>query len=254
MRTVDNKLCKEKRKEVQNFGPGGLADVIRLSRVQELSKSNFLMVKICISYLLFAVFESHPLVIGPETRDWDIIETVDRYTAGHDVLDYAAKNWADHFREAEVTEMALLKSTVNVCDTQSKRFLTWFQVYWITVHPYSKCPQTFTNLMVGSYFRHETVVKLLLERAADVDSGADENSRTPLSYAAENGHEAVVELLLAKEGVDPDSKDNDGLTPLSWAMGNAHEVVVKLLLERDGIDPRVHAVKANVIHHHHQQQ
>ncbi|KAH7370237.1 hypothetical protein BKA65DRAFT_386424, partial [Rhexocercosporidium sp. MPI-PUGE-AT-0058] len=41
---------------------------------------------------------------------------------------------------------------------------------------------------------HETVVKQLLEKGADVDLD-DDNKRTPLSWAAEYGHEAVVKLL-----------------------------------------------------------
>jgi ankyrin repeat protein len=41
------------------------------------------------------------------------------------------------------------------------------------------------------------VVKLLLEKAVDVDS-KDSYGRTPLSWAAQNGHEGVVKLLLEK--------------------------------------------------------
>jgi hypothetical protein len=52
--------------------------------------------------------------------------------------------------------------------------------------------------------------------------------RTPLSWAAERGHEAVVKLLLEK-GAELESKDNDGHTPLSWAADKGHEAVVKLL-------------------------
>jgi ankyrin repeat protein len=37
-------------------------------------------------------------------------------------------------------------------------------------------------------------VKLLLEKAADVDF-KDDDGRTPLSWAARNGHEAVVKLI-----------------------------------------------------------
>jgi ankyrin repeat protein len=46
--------------------------------------------------------------------------------------------------------------------------------------------------------------------------------------AAENGHEAVVKLLLEK-GAELESKDkNSGRTPLLWAAWNGHDAVVKL--------------------------
>ena len=42
--------------------------------------------------------------------------------------------------------------------------------------------------------RHQAVVKLLLEKGADLES-KDWAGRTPLSRAAEKRHEAVVKLL-----------------------------------------------------------
>jgi ankyrin repeat protein len=56
-------------------------------------------------------------------------------------------------------------------------------------------------------------------------------NRTPLSYAAEKGHEAVVKLLLEK-GAELETKSNYGRTPLSYAAEKRHKAVVKLLLEK----------------------
>jgi ankyrin repeat protein len=50
--------------------------------------------------------------------------------------------------------------------------------------------------------------------------------------AAKNGHKAVVKLLVEK-GADLESKDKDfRWTPLLWAAARGHEAVVKLLLEK----------------------
>src|ERR1700733_13119475 len=52
---------------------------------------------------------------------------------------------------------------------------------------------------------------------AVVESKGGRGRRTPLLLAARNGHEAVVKLLLEK-GADVESKVRDyGPTPLSWA-------------------------------------
>jgi ankyrin repeat protein len=55
--------------------------------------------------------------------------------------------------------------------------------------------------------------------------------RTPLSWAAERGHETVVKLLLDKDA-DIESTDYGGRTPLSWAAGNKHKEIVKLVLKQ----------------------
>jgi ankyrin repeat protein len=58
-------------------------------------------------------------------------------------------------------------------------------------------------------------VKLLLEKGAELEA-KDEDSPTPLSWAARNGNEAVVKLLLER-GAELETKDEDSPTPLSWA-------------------------------------
>ena len=67
---------------------------------------------------------------------------------------------------------------------------------------------------------HEAVVKLLLEKGADVESKDRCMAGRRCRGLRENGHEAVVKLLLEK-GADVESKDQTyGQTPLSWAAEN----------------------------------
>jgi len=112
---------------------------------------------------------------------------------------------------------------------------------------------------------HKAVVKLLLERGAEIEAKDSNYGRTALSWAAEKGHEVVVKLLLEncaaletksnsgwmpllyavyysreavvklllEKGAEIEAKDKDyGRTALSWAAEKGHEVVVKLLLEK----------------------
>ncbi|KAK0704469.1 heterokaryon incompatibility protein-domain-containing protein [Lasiosphaeris hirsuta] len=60
------------------------------------------------------------------------------------------------------------------------------------------------------------------------ESVKDWAGRTPLQWAARQGHEAVVKLLLER-GADIEAKDWAGRTPLWWAASQGHEAVVRLL-------------------------
>ncbi|KAI9770862.1 MAG: hypothetical protein M1839_003025 [Geoglossum umbratile] len=95
----------------------------------------------------------------------------------------------------------------------------------------SKCRSGRTPLLWAAERGHEAVVKLLLERGAELKSKDSYHGQTPLSWAAWGGHEAVVKLLLER-GAELESKSKYGQTPLSWAAGRGHEAVVKLLHER----------------------
>jgi ankyrin repeat protein len=87
-----------------------------------------------------------------------------------------------------------------------------------------------TALSCAAENGHAAVVKLLLEEGAELEL-KDNKWRTPLSWAAENGHAAVVKLLLEK-GAELKLKDYEGWTPLLWAARNGHAAVIKLLLEK----------------------
>jgi hypothetical protein len=184
-------------------------------------ESELLMARICITYLMFTVFEDG-IINDTHTEMND---------ANYGYLDYAASFWATHYTkvQSKSTE-TVLQLVLTLCDTRSRRFQIWFEVYWNMAHQGESTPQL-SSMMVASYFGHRDVVELLLEAKANVESKDTTYGRTPLAWAAWNGHEGVVELLLeAKANIE--SEDTEyGQTTLAWAARNGHKGVVKLLLE-----------------------
>jgi ankyrin repeat protein len=77
---------------------------------------------------------------------------------------------------------------------------------------------------------HVEVVKLLLEKSADMSVASNEGW-TPLSSASRSGNIDVVKLLL-KKGADVTVANIGGWTPLYLASDGGHLEVVKLLLEK----------------------
>jgi ankyrin repeat protein len=222
-----------KRNDIANVSSHAKAYPIiwRYSMMPE--ESNLVLAKACISYLLLNEFKYFPL-------EWKAVfgtiheKVVNQYTNKHSFLDYAARHWAFHIRQARGTnDTAVLNASLNLCNTQSERFHTWFLVFWIHYVGYCITPK-FTDLIVGSFLGLEAEVKLLLEHKVDIDATEDLYRSTALYWAARNGHVAVVQLLLEK-GADVEVKDIDGDTALHRPAWNGHEAVVQLLLKK-GVD------------------
>ncbi|KKO97610.1 ankyrin repeat domain-containing protein [Trichoderma harzianum] len=151
------------------------------------------------------------------------------FTDSNAFLNYLAKNWGAHFREAYITDdAAIIPASLRICDPGSKSYLVWFKINRRST--YQSPTGNVTDLIIASYYGHLAVVKLLVKRGVDIEA-KDGSGRTPLLLAAENGHEAIVKLL-AKKGADIKAKDRDGQTPLLLAAENGHEAIVELLAEK----------------------
>ncbi|EAT79634.2 hypothetical protein SNOG_12834 [Parastagonospora nodorum SN15] len=79
---------------------------------------------------------------------------------------------------------------------------------------------------------HVEIMKKILAKDKTCLAHADENKRTPLSWAAGAGHVKATELLL-KRKAEIRTVDDSGRTPLSWAAEHGHEKVVAMLLDGD---------------------
>ena len=97
--------------------------------------------------------------------------------------------------------------------------------------------QTFSPLIRAAERGRTEVVKLLLEKGADVNVKQIGTGATALIMASQGGHTEVVKLLLEK-GADVNAKDNNGITALLIASSKGRTEVVKLLLGK-GADVNV---------------
>lgn len=77
---------------------------------------------------------------------------------------------------------------------------------------------------------HIALVKLLLEKGADLNAGDNEDS-LPLHVAALGGHKEIVDFLIAKGALMNDQDDN-GMTALHFAAVRGHKNVVDFLIAK----------------------
>ncbi|KAE8417808.1 hypothetical protein BDV36DRAFT_283421 [Aspergillus pseudocaelatus] len=97
--------------------------------------------------------------------------------------------------------------------------------------------KSITSLSLAAENGHEAIVRLLLEKGADLECKDSKYGQTPLSLAAENGHEVVVKLLLGIGKAKPDVKDNCGRTPLFYATKYGYGSIVTAILTSSIVDP-----------------
>ncbi|CAG0885546.1 unnamed protein product [Cyprideis torosa] len=85
-------------------------------------------------------------------------------------------------------------------------------------------------LHVSSFYGHQAVAVLLLDRGADANA-TDEEGWTPLHVSSFYGHQAVPVLLLDR-GADANATDKGGWTPLHLSSFYGHQAVAVFQLKR----------------------
>ncbi|KAI5804633.1 ankyrin repeat-containing domain protein [Peziza echinospora] len=96
-------------------------------------------------------------------------------------------------------------------------------------------------IVVAAREGHAEIVGLLLAArarpAVDVDvNGHDLHGWTALRFAAASRDASMVRMLLACPEVDPNREDDNSISPLLWAAKSGHRDVVELFYERTDLD------------------
>jgi len=190
--------------------------------------------------------------------------TIGRYK----LFDYAALHWASHFAERQ--ERATREENdiaLSLCQSNTARLRNWFRYYWYKKEYLEPYPTTVDELMVVSYFGHQSNLLHLLQRPDLVDEAStaralywvarqghghclqallqhplcdtqslNRRDQAPLLAAAHFGHFECVSQLLSDARVSINTQDQTGRTALHLAVSNNHMDIVAKLLDREDID------------------
>ena len=113
------------------------------------------------------------------------------------------------------------------------------------IHLQSRDPVGMTALHLATWGGHPEIVRLLLERGADVNA-QDGGGQTPVSLAARWGRSDLMDIFLA-HGADTSIRDDQGRTLLHYAAQYDHVEVMRALISR-GFDVNVQAITGTPLH------
>jgi ankyrin repeat protein len=100
-----------------------------------------------------------------------------------------------------------------------------------------------TALYIAASHGHDAIVKLLIEKGANVNIMA--SGRQPLVIAATNNRKTVVRLLL-ENGADPNARRDNAITALSIAVMRKSTEIVSMLLNKGANAELDHALQEAV--------
>ncbi|KAF1935332.1 ankyrin, partial [Clathrospora elynae] len=184
---------------------------------------NLHITKTCLTYLSFGAFQG-----GSCSTDKEFEERLQQ----NKFLDYAAKHWGEHARsvEAEVADLActFLQGDTLLCAAQVLVASDPKYKGYSTEH--SKITALHCTAQFGLASITERVLSNEEEQDEEAVNAKDSRGNAPLLFAAKQGHGKMVKLLLDK-GADVNAQGGDDGNALYAASEEGHEHVVKMLLD-----------------------
>jgi ankyrin repeat protein len=178
----------------------------------EQRKTDVQMTEICVKYLLM-----NDLIKNDE-------ESV------RSLLDYSAENWADHFRDILSPEAELVDWVWKLYDVGTELFSLWFPKSWKIAVPYRLDPQM-KALHLAAFNGHPAILRrITLDTTSTVDL-MDRSGKTALLWASERGHSEIIRLLLEK-GADINAQGGENGNAIQCAAREGNLEIVQLLLEK----------------------
>ncbi|KAK7991518.1 hypothetical protein PG988_000312 [Apiospora saccharicola] len=231
-----------------------LQEYFESHRSSLLPNPDYELMKACLSYLSFDVFDE-----GPCTSPKSLERRLEQYC----FFGYASQNWGSHVQDGLAAEglklvldfmcsecksassLQVLYSGLSRMEARYDRFPGHFSklhvaAYWGLCQVFdalkrgddydidNQDSQGTTALHLAAQYSHVKFLKKLLHGDIKLDL-RNEKGYTALIWAGRNGHSEVIQLLLQSQA-DVLAEDMEGWTALDWAIINRHNEAAKVLL------------------------
>ncbi|KAK1840600.1 Ankyrin repeat domain-containing protein 50-like protein 3 [Colletotrichum chrysophilum] len=186
--------------------------------------SETIMTQICVQYLSFRDIPDGRFRVEGRKPGID--------TTQNPFLGYSAIYWSSHSRGANhPTEEGLQKQILRLYDMQNQRFRTWFSMFWQTNYQYQS-RDGLNSVHLAALNGHDEVLLRLLPSDNDALNSRDNAGRTPLIWGSSEGHDNIVRMLLDK-GADVNAQGGRYGNALQAASFKGHDKIVQMLLDKD---------------------
>jgi ankyrin repeat protein len=147
------------------------------------------------------------------------------------LFNYSAIFWPMHFREScysSKKNTAISRLALTVSKPDSRSFPQWSRIHW--QHKMHENPDESSHFVIASLLGHSSVVQLLLNEDADVNTKGGFFGNA-LQATSAKGHKQVVEVLLNK-GADVNAQGGYYGSAMHAASAEGHKQVVEMLLNK----------------------
>lgn len=160
-------------------------------------ESETVMARICVEYLSLKDFES--IVPHDVIEDEDIEDEYCKDELGvKALLRYAAEHWPYHVRKSAIGSESPDKEKLrDLYESDRNCFRLWFPLLWKSQLAYRPLADMDSIRLIG-FNGHDVVFRHWIDKEGLNLDSRDNGGYTALQWAAEMGHEEVVRLLLEK--------------------------------------------------------
>ncbi|KAG9742030.1 purine and uridine phosphorylase, partial [Aureobasidium melanogenum] len=148
-----------------------------------------------------------------------------------DFNEYCCEWWTAHYSlSQDVNGEDTFQGVLALYNTEGETFEFWFDRFWTKTRQYDYA-RSMTPIRLAALSNHNRVLECLLGREGVHVDARDEDGRTALYWASEQGHDQIVQMLLDRHA-DVNAQGGEYGNALQAASYGGHDKIVQMLLAR----------------------